>query len=50
MAKKKKAFKKKKKPEKKRATKYENKLKIVGTLDEVLRVASNSTKKAPKPQ
>lgn len=42
MAKKKKA---KKKPAKKRAAKYAKKLKIIGTLDDVLRV-SLSPKKA----
>lgn len=36
---KKKAVKKKKKPAKKRASKYDKKLKIIGTLDEVLKVA-----------
>lgn len=43
MAKKKPAKKaaKKKKPAKKRASKYSGKLKIIGTLDEVLKVSFN---------
>lgn len=45
MAKKKAAKKVKKKPAKKRASKYEGKLKIIGTLDDVLKVSipKNST-------
>lgn len=39
MAKKKVVKKIKKKPVKKRASNYEDKLKIIGTLDEVLRVS-----------
>jgi hypothetical protein len=41
---KKKTVKKKKKPGKKRASKYDNKLKIVGTLDDVLRITSGRYK------
>lgn len=37
--------KKKKKPAKKRASKYESKVKIIGTLDDVLMVSIPSNKK-----